>query len=213
VEYYHNSPDPTGLFLCLKSNPHQCTIYVNTNQGGLMNNRGFSFLELMVAVLILAIIASWATTNYRKTVEHKRLQTETDKLFAVLHSIRDIGFNEDAGVVVKFVTSQQCSIYIDTGKQGTLIPHGVYNIPYPIEIGIPENGPTTAPPNIEYHTSGITPGWNSCIVLEASAIGEINTGAVYLRNTRLSKHCYCIGVASNKLVFDLYKWDGTWFKG
>lgn len=184
-----------------------------------MNNKGFSFLELMVAVVIFLVIASWVTTNYRRTVEHKRLQTEADKLYSELHGIRMIGFKEGAErVIVRFVSSQRCSIYVDTGtvqKPAPLMPYREINIPDPVVIGIPEiDGPFGGPVGVDFNESGVTTGWQSTgLVMVTRSVGETNTGAIYLSNSRLDKFTYCICVLSDKIVFSLYKWDGEeWTK-
>ena len=174
-----------------------------------MNNKGFSILELMVAVMVSLIIISWITKSYKSTVEQKKLQTETDKLYAEFHSIRAIGFKEDAGVLIKFVSSQCCSIYLDTNSKAPPSPYKKITIPNNVEIGVASNGPHIAPDGQEWGDDGISPGWKSGLIINHSPIGEINTGAIYLRNTKLDEFTYCIGVSSNMLIFDMYKWDGN----
>ena len=65
--------------------------------------RGFTLLELLVALLIVALVTAWGIPNFRETVRNNRLSSYTNDLLATLNLARSEATRRNVSVTVRRV--------------------------------------------------------------------------------------------------------------
>jgi len=176
------------------------------------SNKGFTFIEVIMVISILSILSAMAVNNYRKTVAHDRVKTEADRLYTELKGVRAIALKWDGGAVIRFVSAQRCSIYVDTSygdPNEELMFYKTYDIQAPVSIGIPEEGPVDGPLNYEWSATGISDTWKPELTMLRRTPSNFTPGAVYIQNTKLKRTTYCIGITADFLNFKMYTWNGS----
>jgi prepilin-type N-terminal cleavage/methylation domain-containing protein len=179
------------------------------------NSRGFTLIEILIAVVILGILGAIAFIKLQQSTAAYQLQREAWNLYMELRGTRPLALKNDANVIVQF-SSSQCIIYVDIDNDDAGEAAEVsrtYNISSPISIGIPTDGPNAAhtPPNIVWDATGIAGNWKTPLHMTVSnnSLGSINSGAIYLMSSRLSKITYCIGICDGLQSLKLYRWGGS----
>jgi prepilin-type N-terminal cleavage/methylation domain-containing protein len=180
-------------------------------------SHGFTLLEASAVMGIVGIMATVTVKSSQKIVAQTELQATTMNLLSELKATRPVALKNDAQVMVKFIAAQ-CSIYVDQNGNGArdageLVT--VYKIPPQASLGIASNGPSSAPATgIDYDASGIAGNWKTgSMTVSNDARGSINSGAIYLRESRLPQVTYCIGISSSMRSLQLYKWErSSWIK-
>jgi hypothetical protein len=88
----------------------------------------------------------------------------------------------------------------------------VFSIPTPVSIGLPTNPPSTWPVSTWIPSSGLAENWQTTLTITPNSTGSYSNGCLYLKNSRLEKTTYCIGVTASMQILKLYKWVGSsWF--
>jgi prepilin-type N-terminal cleavage/methylation domain-containing protein len=184
-------------------------------------HRGFTFIELIVVISIVGILAVFAYAKFQKAVANNQLQRAALNLTMELREIRPLALKTDTVVKVKFTASpSQLSVFVDKNGNNTIETGELlrtYTIASPAIIGIAPTatgGPTTGPNYgmanaIAYDASGIAGGWKDSVMrVDNNSLGSISGGAIYLYTTRLKVTTYCVGISSATQTLRLYKWDG-----
>lgn len=66
----------------------------------LMKNHGFTLLELMITLAIMAIMLSWAVPGFQEIIRQNRLTTETNELVTALNLARSEAIKRGRPVTV-----------------------------------------------------------------------------------------------------------------
>jgi type IV fimbrial biogenesis protein FimT len=66
----------------------------------LMKNHGFTLIELMITLLIMAIMLAWAVPSFQEIVRQNRLTTETNELVTALNLARSEAIKRGRNVTV-----------------------------------------------------------------------------------------------------------------
>jgi|GEM_PF-2381726 len=175
---------------------------------------GFTIIEILMVTALMGIIAALAVPKYQAISAQSELQKQSWNFYRELTAARSIAMKNDALVWVKFSTSA-CTLSVDTSGDGVRQPGEkvkTFVISTPVSIGIPLNGPVSAPDNLPFNSGGMAGEWANQMVISNDAVGTINNGAVYMKNSRLRRHTYCIGMSSQFQSMKLFKWDGSSWK-
>jgi prepilin-type N-terminal cleavage/methylation domain-containing protein len=180
---------------------------------------GFTLIEAAATLAVIGVMATISVQSFKKVYAQSQLQAASMNLLAELKATRTIAMRYDATVIVRFGTDR-CTLWVDTISDGVTDNarelYKVYLFPSNIEIGKALNGPDTAPVKyIAYDQNGIAGKWKTpSMNVTNNALGLVSdTGAIYLKSTKLDVITYCIGNTSAKKVLRLYKWGGSsWIK-
>lgn len=178
------------------------------------DEHGFTIFEIIIVAALMGIIAALAIPKYQAISAQSELQKESWNFYRELSSARSIAMKNDACVWVKFSTSA-CTLSVDTSGDGVRQPNEkvkTFVISMPVSIGIPVNGPVSAPDNLPFNSDGMAGEWANQMVISNDAVGTINNGALYLKTSRLRRQTYCIGMSSQFQSMKLFKWDGSSWK-
>ncbi len=96
-----------------------------------MNNKGFTLLELMVAITIFSILVSIAVPSFNSVIESNRVQTQADKFFTTISTARSEAIKRNGTVTIcKSNTLTSCAstgdwtsgwiIFADADSDGTV---------------------------------------------------------------------------------------------
>jgi type IV fimbrial biogenesis protein FimT len=66
----------------------------------LMKNRGFTLLELMITLAIMAILMSWAVPSFQEIIRQNRMTTESNELITALNLARSEAIKRGRTVTV-----------------------------------------------------------------------------------------------------------------
>jgi prepilin-type N-terminal cleavage/methylation domain-containing protein len=172
---------------------------------------GFTFIETMITIVIISLLASLSYSSYQKFAAGNELRQTCNELYVDLRSLHQTALKYDTKVFVKFYAAQ-CSVYVDTNNSGSPDANDLKNaikFSSNIALGIASNGPAGAPASMSWSTTGIAGNWSTQMTVNNDPIGTTCSGAIYLKSKRLNKVTYCIGIASTMLTLKQYKWDGS----
>ena len=128
--------------------------------------RGFTVLEIMVALAIVGLLVTLAATNYGQWATQTRLRTATEELTANLNLARMAAISRNRSVLVSF---------------DPLSPSGIGSYRATTEGGITIVGSTTPPSGV--HLEGSTP-----FVITFNALGLSSGGTVQLKARHGTQH-------------------------
>ncbi len=180
------------------------------------SSKGFTFLELLVVMVIVAVIGTYTTISLRKSILHNQLQKASFEAMAQLSSVRPLALKNDARVLVSF-SAKACSVFVDTsGDNAAQADEFSYawEINRTVLLGLPSSGstPNSAPPGSQLPLSGeVAAGqWSKQFVINNDALGSMNTGCLYLHSPKLDGKAYCITSFTSQTL-KVYSWNGgTW---
>lgn len=105
-----------------------------------MDRRGFSLLEIMIAVAILTTLVTIAIPNYQIWLSNQRLRSDMAQLEGDLHAARMAAMNRSAAVTALFNTpaAGQYILFFDDGTGGGTARDGIRNgaEPYLSTLGL-----------------------------------------------------------------------------
>jgi type IV fimbrial biogenesis protein FimT len=94
----------------------------------MQKNSGFSLIEMMVVIAIIAIVASIAVPNFIGWLPKQRLGTASRDILSALHQARLRAVKENADVTVQFDIGNDSYIaFLDNGEGGGNPADGVQN--------------------------------------------------------------------------------------
>ncbi len=174
--------------------------------------KGFTFLELIVVMVIVAVIGTYMTISLQKSILHNQLQNASFEMMTQLSSMRPLALKNDAQVLVHFGT-QSCSVFVDlTGD--TVAQASEFNYAWEVKknvfLGLPSgSAPNSAPPGSQLPISGkVAAGqWSKQLVVNNDALGSMNTGCLYLHSPKLTGKAYCITSFTSQTL-KIYSWNG-----
>jgi hypothetical protein len=177
------------------------------------NSRAFTILEVALVTVILALMSGFAYVKYNNTVNSDSLEKAANKLYMEIRGLRPSAFKYDSWIIVKFIDSTKCGIWIDTNsnlKSDAADIYRLHTLLAPATIGVATGGPTSGwPENMTPNSSGKAGTWKDSLTIEPDSRGEYSHGAVYLKNRRLPKITYYVGISDSMQSIQLKKWDGT----
>lgn len=94
-----------------------------------MDRKGFTLLEIMVAVAILTVLVGIAIPNYQVWLSNQRLRSDGAQLEGDLHAARMAAMNRGVAVTVLFDTPEvgQYVLFLDDGTGGGAARDGIRN--------------------------------------------------------------------------------------
>jgi type II secretory pathway pseudopilin PulG len=183
------------------------------------NKHGFTLVEAAGTLAIIGILAMLTVKTSQNMYAQSQLQAAALNLLAELKSTKAVALKYDAQVKVKFARdSSRCSLWVDTVSDNTREPKEllrVYKNPSGVVFGKANGGPTAAPTTaMPFDAGGVAGIWkDSIMTISNNALGTIcDTGAIYLKSTKLDNINYCIGNTKAKKSLQLYKYGGTTWK-
>lgn len=174
--------------------------------------KGFTFLELVVVLVITAVIGSYVSVSINKSIQSNQLQKTSYETMKQLSSIRPIALKNDARMLVKFSTLS-CSVFVD--KNSDTVGQAeefssCWKMNRFVSMGLPpKTPPVTAPAGSALPQSGkVAAGqWAKGFLVTNDALGTINPGCVYLHSPKLAKSTYCITSFTSQSL-KIFSWNG-----
>lgn len=90
----------------------------------MQNNRGFTLVELMVTIAVLAIVASIAAPSFGDMFQRQNLNKSTQELILILNKARSVAVLERREIEVKLATSSTANQEVDTVSKLNWSPSG-----------------------------------------------------------------------------------------
>lgn len=170
------------------------------------HSSGFTFLELIIVILILAILSGFAVITYKKMAASSELERYAWNVWKDLTGVRPQVMKYDKQCKVRFKNK---SYLIDRATKVDTI-----KLPANIGFAIAKSGPSKDPFGRSIPVdSGGKSNWKDSLVVKRDAIGTINEGYVSISSSRLEKITYFIGIYGTLQSIVIYKWTGTsWVK-
>lgn len=176
------------------------------------SSKGFTFIELIVVMVIVAVIGTYTTISLRKSILHNQLQKASFEMMMQLSSARPLALKNDARVLVRF-SANACSVYVDqngdTAAQASEFNY-VWKVDKNVLLGLPSvSSPNSAPPGSQLPLSGkVAAGqWSKQFVVNNDALGSINAGCLYLHSPKLTGKAFCITSFTSQTM-KVYSWNG-----
>jgi prepilin-type N-terminal cleavage/methylation domain-containing protein len=178
-------------------------------------SKGFTFFELIIVMIIIAVIGTYATISLKKSILHNQLQKASFEMMMQLSSMRPLALKNDARVLVRFC-AEACSVFIDqngdTAAQASEFDHAL-KVKKNVLLGLPSGSPpSSAPPGSQLPASGsVAAGqWSKMLVVDNDPLGSINNGCLYLHSPKLTDRAYCI-TSFGSQTLKIFGWSGgTW---
>ena len=196
------------------------------------DSSGFSLLELMITITIMGILAASVTYGVGDYIKEKRSEQHIVGLWSQLRTLRAQAIKDNCPYLVAFEPNNGTyKIYRNdscdyTTANSTVITQGFMSESGEITFGFPDgitSGTSvggypvdTTSDNILgdwYHDTSVTPPLGKIIIFHNDAIGTINNGALFLKNTSFPKHGYAIVKPEKSHTIQLWKWNGSkWYE-
>lgn len=149
-------------------------------EAAMVNRDGFTLIELVIVVSIMAVVTALAAPNTYRWVSNRRFVSAVDELYVVFQKARIRAVRENADVVIRFDTANnQCEAFVDNGAGGGTAQDRVRNgAEVRVEmVDLPEGV------NMYGHTFGAGQPWcgfdNRGVTINSNNLG----GQLYLSNT------------------------------
>lgn len=92
----------------------------------MIDNDGFTLLELMIVIAITAIISAMATPSLIGWASNRRIRSAVEEMSAVCQLARLRAIRENENVVIRMdLPNDRCQIFIDDGSGGGTGQNGV----------------------------------------------------------------------------------------
>jgi len=174
--------------------------------------QGFTFLELIVVLVISSIIGAYVTVSINKSILNNQLQKASYETMKQLSSIRPVALKNDTRMLVKF-SAKSCSVFVD--KNDDTIGQAdefsdCWKMNQFVSMGLSSKSPpVTAPAGSVLPQSGKVSagGWAKGFLVINDALGTINPGCVYLHSPKLAKVTYCITSYTSQSL-KIFSWNG-----
>lgn len=83
------------------------------------NNKGFTLIEMVIVVAIMAIIAGFSVPHVYGWISNRRFTSAVDELYVVFQKARIRAIREGRDVVLRFnAADEECEAFIDDGDGG-----------------------------------------------------------------------------------------------
>jgi prepilin-type N-terminal cleavage/methylation domain-containing protein len=83
------------------------------------NKKGFTLIEMVIVIAILAIIAGFSVPHVYGWVSDRRFTSAVDELYVVFQKARMRAIRENADVVARLdLANDECEVFIDNGAGG-----------------------------------------------------------------------------------------------
>lgn len=168
---------------------------------------GFTFLELIIVMVIVAVIGTYTTISLQKSILHNQLQKASFEMMTQLSSMRPLALKNDTWVLVRF-GAESCSVFVD--QNGDTAFNYAWEVKKNVLLGLPSGfAPNSAPPGSQLPMSGAVAAgqWSKQFVVNNDALGSMNTGCLYLHSPKLPGKAYCITSFSSQTL-KIYSWNG-----
>jgi prepilin-type N-terminal cleavage/methylation domain-containing protein len=167
--------------------------------------RGFSLLELMISIMVIIILASFAQLWMQPILKREHLDTAYDTTMSVLRTYRNLAITQGNRYIITFPTNQSIQVELWGYNYNQVTGTGVsqapqlaytYTLPSDVQFAVQAGYPGTTPDGFgnattavfTTYTCPITQSGNPCIVFypDGSAQddqgnpGDYNNSLVYL---------------------------------
>lgn len=179
----------------------------NCSHPNMKSLKGFTFLELIVVMVIVAVIGTYMTISLQKSILHNQLQKASFEMMTQLSSMRPLALKNDTWVLVRF-GAESCSVFVD--QNGDTAFNYAWEVKKNVLLGLPSGfAPNSAPPGSQLPMSGAVAAgqWSKQFVVNNDALGSMNTGCLYLHSPKLPGKAYCITSFSSQTL-KIYSWNG-----
>jgi prepilin-type N-terminal cleavage/methylation domain-containing protein len=178
------------------------------NPGG-----GFTFLEVLIAVAILGIVAALGMFRLSAFHKAKELEEEGRALFSSVANARALALKRDRICFLKLdPASNSYGVYEDLNGNGAAeASEKVSDHAFPARIGFgsPQGGPARGPGGSGDPALKIEAAWRNLMVLGTDRVAGVNEGSLYLRSNGLDERTVCIRKSAGTLQLEMWSWDGT----
>jgi prepilin-type N-terminal cleavage/methylation domain-containing protein len=88
------------------------------------NNKGFTLIEMVIVVAIMAIIAGFSVPHVYGWVSNRRFTSAVDELYVVFQKARIRAIRENADVIVRLdLANEECEVFIDKAPGAGVPPN------------------------------------------------------------------------------------------
>lgn len=168
-----------------------------------MNKNGFSMLELMVVIAVIAILSAVAIPNAFRWVSNRRIIGAADELNAVFQGARLRAIRENADVVILMdVGTNRCDVFIDDGEGGGVARNQVRDGSEAIIDRV------VLPAGVDMYNLTFAAPW--CGYTDRGIPVNNNTGQLHMRNTAGLFLGIGLNIAGNPRIIQSSDGGGTW---
>ncbi|GFO63907.1 pilus assembly FimT family protein [Geomonas paludis] len=146
-----------------------------------MGSRGYSLIEMMIAIGVAAILTATASFYFHKYQKSYRIEAQTRLLFTELLKARIQAIYQRRGTRVK-VYADRFQVYSSLQDGATVHPVQTHLLRYPVSATA--NLDLAAGGNIDFDETGVTYSWGSICLESVPGYGGVDS--VVIAATRVS---------------------------
>lgn len=172
------------------------------------NSTGFSILELMVVLTLVGAAIAFTGKAFQNFIMASDFERQAREFWAELSTARTESCKKNTTYIVTLNSStQEMRIYADINKNNA--PEAdelqrIHSLPTGIFFSNLKPSGAPDPPSLSSNN------WLSDnIYLTNDNLVNVNAGKVYLLSNKVTPTGYCLMRATNSVMLDFLKWDGT----